>query len=418
MLLKKSIIFALISSFAFTPLATAVENDRTTEIKKDNNPLPNKCESTNTIPGDKTSKYLDSQSTKLLNQRHLAKFASSPKELVDEVWQIVYQQYVDPDFNQVDWLALRGKYLQKSYQDYPQAYADIKKMLSLLEDSFTKFLTPEEYEQLTGGRKKSSIDGHIARDRAKENRLKALLKELSLLELEKIDNLQNIPKNIRIAEANTAEAPTVSSEIKDLGDRRIGYIRLTRFDNSAASKTRQAIKDAESQQVSGYVLDLRSNPGGLLLSAVEIGRMFLQQGTIVNILARSEAESERYDASNKALTDKPLTVLVNKESASGTEILASALQENNRATVIGENTFGQGSIQSVRSLSNGSGLAVTVARFLTANCNKIEDAGIKPEIVVMPTSSELSKLASNSSLLGSSEDLVYNKALEALRLQF
>ena len=384
MLFKKSIIFALISSFAFTPIATAIEDGKTTETKKDNNSLKNKC-NLNNIQSNKANKYSRDRVVKSPYSNQIAKLETSPKQLVDEVWQIVYEQYVDPDFNQVDWLALRNKHLQKSYQDYSQAYADIKQMLNLLEDPYTRFLNPEEYGQLTGVKKSS--------------------------------NPQNRLKTTKLAQ-HTANIPTVSSEIKDLGDRTVSYIRLTKFDNTAASKIKQAIEDAESQQASGYILDLRSNSGGLLLSAIDVARMFLNRGTIVNILARSEAENQRYDASNKALTNKPLTVLIDGQSASGTEILASALKENNRATLVGEKTYGQGSIQSVRSLSNGSGLAVTVARFLTANCNRIEGEGIKPEIVVKPTSLELSKLTNNSSLLGTSEDPAYNKALEALRSQF
>ena len=425
MLFKKLIVFAFISFFVSTPFATAIENGKSTKFKKDHEFLENKCNYPNTVGDKKANKYFDSQAIKPLNPNYISRLESSPKELIDEVWQIVYQEYVDPDFNQVDWLALRGKHLQKSYQDYSQAYTDIKKMLSLLEDPYTKFLTPEEFVELTRPRKQSSIGINLAQSsipimrEKSEERFKALGKKTALSSSTELTNSKYRLEKSTISQRSTAtNAPSVSSEIKDLDSRKISYIRLARFDNSAANQIREAIKDAESQQVGGYVLDLRSNPGGLLLSTIEIARMFLQQGTIVNILARSEMENKRYDAANKALTDTPLIVLVNAQSASGTEILASALKENNRATLIGEKTFGQGSIQSVRSLSNDFGLAVTIARFLTANCNKIEGIGIKPDILVKPTSSELSRLASNSSLLGSSDDSAYNRALEVLRSQF
>ena len=112
-----------------------------------------------------------------------------------------------------------------------------------------------------------------------------------------------------------------------------------------------------------------------------------------------------------------MTVLVNSLSASGTEIIASALKENNRATLVGEKTFGQGSIQSVHTLSNESGLAVTIAEFFTGNCIQIQDKGVQPQVVVKPSQSEQAKLNKDSSLFGSAEDSVYSRAIAVLRSQ-
>ena len=403
MLFKKTFIVTLVSFLTFSPLATAIEDGSGTPTKKDNsdNSLSNKCNFADLSRNKKAFKYLNQESQigklPLSNQNYIAKLENSPKEIIDEVWQIIYKQYVDPNFNQVDWLALRNKYLQKSYQDYAQAYGEIREMLSLLEDPLTRFMTPEEFGELTGERKKANM---------KHNQSFA-----------KVSNNQNSPKTIEIAQQTTASTPSVVSEIKDLGEDQISYIRLTTFDSSAASKMQKAINKAESQQVSGYILDLRSNTGGLLYSSINIARMFLNQGIIVNTLTHSKVQSDGVDDPNEVLTDKPLTVLINGETASGTEILASALQENNRATLVGETTSGQGTLQSVRPLSNGSGLAVTIGRLFTPNCNEIEGAGITPEVLVKPSDSELSQLATDSSLFGTTDDTVYSKAVEQLRSQ-
>lgn len=454
MLFKKLIILFLLSSFIFPPVANAKEESKTTENRDNRNVLKNQCDLQSLIQSNKASQDRGSQPTKRPNPNRLTKFDNSPKELIDQVWQTVYQKYIDPNFNQVDWQSTRDKYLQNSYQDFPQAYSAIKEMLDLLNDPYTRFLTPEEYDLLSQTTEQSGIGVNLGQDRI--SRKTAVIKvaddspaleagiiygdvikkigsldtssmssnQIRVLLKGKPDSTVNISverdgklKDFNVVRKVISPTPSVFSQIKQLNSRKISYIRLNTFDSSAAQRVKKAIENGESEDVSGYILDLRSNSGGLLFATIEIARMWLQKGTIVNISARSNATAQRYDASNKALTDKPLTVLVDAWSASGTEILAGALQENNRATLIGEKTFGQGSIQSVRPLANKSGLAVTVAKFLTPNCNQIESVGITPQVLVKPTKSELVKLRSDSSLLGSSEDSVYNQALETLRSQ-
>jgi carboxyl-terminal processing protease len=161
----------------------------------------------------------------------------------------------------------------------------------------------------------------------------------------------------------------------------IGYIRLSQFNANATREMLQAINRLEIQGADRYILDLRSNPGGLLQAGVEIAQLWLDPSTIVHTVDRQGILGS-FTANRKALTHDPLAVLVNRGTASASEILAGALQDNGRAKVVGENTFGKGSIQSLFNLSDGSGLAVTIARYETPNHHNINKIGIQPDRVV------------------------------------
>jgi carboxyl-terminal processing protease len=176
---------------------------------------------------------------------------------------------------------------------------------------------------------------------------------------------------------------------------------------------RDTIEDYEKKNVDGYILDLRSNPGGLLYSSIDIARMWLKEGTIVSTVDR-EGENDRKWASSGSMTDKPLVVLVDGGSASASEILSGALQDNHRAKIIGEKTFGKGLVQSVRPLGDGSGLAVTIAKYLTPSGRDINKHGIDPDIVVKIEEKEREKLIENRDLIGTLKDPQYAKGLDIL----
>ena len=166
---------------------------------------------------------------------------------------------------------------------------------------------------------------------------------------------------------------------------KVGYIRLKQFNANAAKDMRNAITELSGEGVSGFVLDLRSNPGGLLMASVEIARQWLDEGVIVSSSTR-DGVSDVKRASGRALTQAPLVVLVNEGSASASEILSGAIQDNNRGVVVGKKTFGKGLIQSVRGLSDGSGMTVTIAKYLTPSGRDIHKLGITPD--GMPTSAK------------------------------
>ncbi|MDD5585307.1 MAG: S41 family peptidase, partial [Candidatus Omnitrophica bacterium] len=164
----------------------------------------------------------------------------------------------------------------------------------------------------------------------------------------------------------------------------IGYVRIAEFRAETSKDLATALLALKTNGLKGLIVDVRNNPGGLLDSAVEVASLFLTEGkTVVSTQSRSEKE-EVYKAAaekNKYL-DIPIVVLINKGSASGSEIVAAALREHNRAVLIGETTFGKGSVQSVIPLSDGSALRLTTARYYTPKGISIHEKGIVPDIVV------------------------------------
>jgi carboxyl-terminal processing protease len=178
------------------------------------------------------------------------------------------------------------------------------------------------------------------------------------------------------------ELNPVIAELRPQSDgSRIGYLRLSQFNANAAMELAHAIAKLERDGADRYILDLRNNPGGLLNAGIEIARLWLDEGAIVYTVNR-QGMLGSFEATGKALTHDPLVVLVNQGTASASEILAGALQDNGRATIIGEKTFGKGLIQSLFDLSDGSGLAVTVAKYETPNHTDINRLGIQPDQVV------------------------------------
>ena len=161
----------------------------------------------------------------------------------------------------------------------------------------------------------------------------------------------------------------------------IGYLRLNQFNANASTELAQAITSLEKKGAAAYILDLRNNPGGLLQAGIEIARLWLDSGTIVYTVNRQGIQGS-FEAFGPALTKDPLVILVNQGSASASEILAGALQDNGRAQLLGETTFGKGLIQSLFELSDGSGLAVTIAKYETPKHRDINKLGINPDKVI------------------------------------
>ena len=378
-------------------------------------------------------------------------FRESPKELVDEVWQIIDRNYVDGTFNQVDWKAIRTQYLKRSYVSQNDAYKAIREMLEKLEDPYTRFMNPEEFKnmQIDTSGELTGVGIQLAQDeKTKKLVVVAPIEDspaftagvLSKDIILKIDNQKTEGMDVNKAvtlirgPAGTQVKLTVLRGNQELefsikrarieihpvrytlqktprGN--IGYVRLITFSANATEEMRNAIQDLEKQQVNGYILDLRSNPGGLLNSSIEIARMWLQEGTIVSTVDR-KGEVDRAQANRRALTLKPLVVLVDGGSASASEILSGALQDNNRAELVGTQTFGKGLVQSVRPLGDGSGLAVTIAKYYTPSGRDINKHGISPNYQIKLTEAEREALASDRTKIGTAADPQYVKALEIL----
>jgi carboxyl-terminal processing protease len=186
----------------------------------------------------------------------------------------------------------------------------------------------------------------------------------------------------------------------------IGYVRLSQFNANATMEVARAVTQMEQAGAAGYILDLRNNPGGLLQAGVEVARLWLDRGTIVYTVNR-QGNLGSYEANGPALTQAPLVVLVNQGTASASEILAGALKDNGRAKIVGEKTFGKGLIQSLFDLSDGAGLAVTVAKYETPNHIDINRLGIIPDRVVPLDAIALDQV-------GTASDQQYQVALETL----
>jgi carboxyl-terminal processing protease len=169
----------------------------------------------------------------------------------------------------------------------------------------------------------------------------------------------------------------------------VGYIRLSQFNEQTTENLKRAISELNAKvskdKLKGYVIDMRNNPGGLLDQAISVSDAFLQKGEVVSTRGRNAEETQRFNARPGDLTDgKPIIVLINGGSASASEIVAGALQDHRRATVIGTRSFGKGSVQTIIPLGSGSGaLRLTTARYFTPSGRSIQAKGINPDIEVL-----------------------------------
>jgi carboxyl-terminal processing protease len=385
------------------------------------------------------------------SSKSLASFRGSPKELVDEVWQIIDKSYVDGTFNQVDWKAVRKDYLNRTYTTDEEAYKAVREMLKKLDDPYTRFMNPEEFKNMqvdTSGEligvgiqltqdektKKLVVISPIEDTPAFNAGIQAkdIISKIDGKSTEGMDTNQAV--NLIRGQVNTEVRLTIVRNQKEIEFKlkrakieihpvrhsvqkspigEIGYIRLNQFSANAASEMRSSMEDLEKKKVTGYILDLRSNPGGLLYGSIEIARMWLQEGTIVSTVDRV-GETDRQTANKKAITDKPLVVLVDGGSASASEILSGALQDNKRGVLVGTKTFGKGLVQSVRGVGNGSGLAVTIAKYFTPSGRDINHLGIEPDFKVELTDAQKQELRRDRDKIGTTADPQYAKALEVL----
>ena len=346
--------------------------------------------------------------------------SDSPKEVIDQVWQIVYRDYLDSsgDYDEASWRQLRRDLLKKSFAGSAESYEAIRGMLASLNDPYTRFLDPKQFKEMridtsgelmgvgiqlsldkatkelvvvspiegtpasrAGVQSKDvivSIDGKSTEGMNTEDAVKLIRGpegSAVILGLRRGDELIDVPLTRARIEINA-----VSYKLNTTRDQhKVGYIRLKQFNANAAKEMREAAKALEAQDVDGYVLDLRGNPGGLLEASIDIARQWLNEGIIVSTRTREGIRDVRR-ATGSAITDKPLVVLIDQGSASASEILSGSLQDNGRAQLVGQKTFGKGLVQAVRGLSDGSGLTVTIAKYLTPKGTDIHKNGIEPDI--------------------------------------
>ncbi|NJM49097.1 MAG: S41 family peptidase [Alkalinema sp. RU_4_3] len=371
--------------------------------------------------------------------------------LVDDVWQQVNRNYIDPKFNGQDWKALRKSYLNRPYKSYDEAYRAIDEMLKLLGDPRTRFYDPLAFKGLqvpadgdlagiglrlaNQGEKPvitvvqaiddspalkagilpgdivTQVDGVSVRAETVEFVARLLRgKAGTVVSLELLR--QGQPVTLKVQRAKIA-LRQVRYKVEDNSIGGIGYIRCREFNANAEMEMKAAIVALEKQNIKGYVLDLRGNPGGLLSSGTQIARMWLDQGIIYTTITRdNSADSQR--ANNQAVTQKPLVVLVDGNSSSASEIVAAALQENQRASLVGTKTPGNTSIQTVLQLQNETGIAVTLAKWLTPTGRDLNRTGLTPDVVVELTEQQRRDLFNDFSKIGTTADPQFSKAVQVL----
>jgi carboxyl-terminal processing protease len=380
-----------------------------------------------------------------------AALQDSPKAVVDEAWQIVNRDYVDGTFNKTDWQATRQSLLSKNYANREQAYKALQDALEKLNDPYTRFMNPKQFESLT-----SQTSGELS---GIGIRLEVNEQTKVLTVVEPIENSPAVKAGIQSGDQVLAiddkptkgmtvedasnlirgdagtklnlklgrngksmvlsitrariELPTVRYTLRQEGRQRIGYIRLNEFSSHAAEQMRRAIQDLSSKRVDGFVMDLRGNPGGLLQASIDISRMWIDKGAIVRTVDR-KGKSDDIAANRTALTNLPLVILVDGNSASSSEIVTGALKDNGRATVVGSQTFGKALVQSVHPLSDGSGLAVTIAHYYTPKGTDISQKGITPDVKVELTDADRQRFSFNPKLIGTDADPQYASAVQAL----
>ena len=371
-----------------------------------------------------------------------AVYAATPAELYDDVWKIVNKKYYDPSNNSQDWNKWRYRYEHK-LKTNEDAYVAIDTMLASLNDPYTRLLQPKEFSEETQSIKGSLKgigtqiglrDGNLViiaplEDSPAERA--GLLADDQILEINgestKGINIDAAADKIRGEKGTTVtlliqrkgvpnkkytivrdEIEVKSVSCKPPFDTSvipedIQYIRLSSFiSKNAASEIETILNSATDKK--GFIIDLRSNPGGLLTNAVYISDMLLKGGVIVSTVDR-----DRYKSTTRArynqVTTKPVVVIINKGSASASEILSGALKDNHRATIVGEQSFGKGLVQEINKLPDEAGMNITIQRYLTPSGTDIHKKGITPDIVV-----ELSK-----DDVEAKNDVQLKKAIEVLK---
>ena len=352
--------------------------------------------------------------------------AYSPCDLYDTVWKLINNKFVDQSNNAQEWQRWRHKYEDK-IKTNEDAYVAIDTMLASLNDPYTRFLDPKEFAEETNSIK-GSLKGIGTQIAIKDGKLvvispienspaeKAGVKaDDEILEIngestkgisidkaaDKIRGEKGTTVNLLIKRKSEekpltfiivrdeieVKAVSVNPPMDTKIPENIQYIRLSSFiSKNAGAELGEII--AKNRNKAGFIIDLRSNPGGLLTNAILISDMLLKGGVIVSTVDR-DGYKETATAAPQFLTQKPVVVLVNKGSASASEILSGALKDNKRATLVGTQTFGKGIVQEINKLPEGSGVNITIQRYLTPSGNDIHKKGITPDVIIDLTDEDI-----------------------------
>ncbi|MFS6826232.1 carboxyl-terminal processing protease CtpZ [Cyanobium sp. ATX-6F1] len=343
---------------------------------------------------------------------------SDVQELVVASWSLVNQSFVDPSrFDQVRWRRLRQKALERPILSSEDAYAAIESMLEPLGDPYTRLLRPADFATLrsntegtvtgvglqlaladeegsivvvaplegspaqragiSSGSQVLAIEGQAASDLGLEATAAALRgPEGSEVHLSLVSP-EGLLRDVTL-ERQRVDLQPVRSRLLEEGAHRLGYLRLSQFSETVPGSFQAAIEALEAAGMEGLILDLRNNSGGLVSAGLAVANGLLDNQPIVETMDRDGLGMPQ-QAGPGQLFGGPMLTLVNGGTASASEILAGALQDDGRSELLGSRTFGKGLIQTLIPLGDGSGLAVTVARYQTPSGRDIQNLGIEPD---------------------------------------
>jgi carboxyl-terminal processing protease len=351
------------------------------------------------------------------------------QQLVVDAWRLVNQSYVDPDqLERLHWRQQRQQTLEQPVVTSQQAYDAIEAMLATIGDPYTRLLRPEDFAalrqsnegsvsgvglqlglrhgddqvvviapladspaaeaQIASGTDVLAVDGRSTQSLGLE-RAAALLRGPAGTEVEiRLRDKSGARREVRLTRRKVDLLPVQVRRLRTMGHD-LGYLRITQFSEPVPSQVRQALLDFRhpadnaSTPVEGLILDLRNNSGGLVSAGLAVANALLGQAPVVETRDRSGITAQQQSAAEQ-LFSGPMLTLVNGGTASASEILAGALQDNGRSRLAGSRTFGKGLIQTLIPLGDGSGLAVTVAHYLTPAGRDIQSLGIEPDVELSP----------------------------------
>ncbi len=338
---------------------------------------------------------------------------SQPQEIYHRAWQLVRDNYYESSFHNQNWNDLEHRY-DSQIKSTADAHKYIKAMLETLNDPYTRFLDPRAFQDENDAIDARIVGIGINLQQSKDQKKLIVTRTIEdgpaevagvrsgdeIIAIDGISAVGMTPEqaaehirgkagsivNIGVRHGEASKTVTitrqeisihaVSSKVLDNG---IGYIQLSTFiSNDASREFRAALQKLSTTD--GLILDLRDNPGGLLSNALEIADMLLESGAIVSTISRHGRHTDL--ASGDPVTHQPIVVLVDDESASASEILAAALQDNGRGTLVGTHTYGKGLVQEINRLPGGAAVHITVSRYLTPGGSDINKVGVIPDLNV------------------------------------
>lgn len=327
------------------------------------------------------------------------------------VWRLLLRHYIEPDAMQVQ----------------PMLFGAAGGLVQAVGDPYTTFMTPKQsdnFQQALQGKLegigaqltlREGVVVVVAPLKGSPAQAAGLQPEDIIVQVDNVDvtneNLNQVVTRIRgpqgtevtlgivregeneILEMSIVrdeiKVPSTEFELLETSSGAVGLITINQFGEATARDVEEEVQELLEEDIKGLVIDVRFNGGGYLERAVEIASMFQQQGKVVSVARRQGEPTHHYVNGRPLTTDVPLAILVNKGSASASEILAGALQDHDRATVVGKKTFGKGTVQEVFELPGGSSLRVTVAHWLTPNGRNLSKEGVDPDIVVDRTREQI-----------------------------